>query len=160
MYRGYLNYYSFTHNYGRVVSRIGFILKLSCAKLLAMKYSLGTSAKAFEKFGKDLSVSHEIAPNKVKIYSLIKPSHKITLKFLTNDTPVIKALFGSVSIASLDDLKCSICASEYKVEMHHIRHMKDLNPKLGLVDKLMIRRKRKQIPLCRECHMNYHHRRV
>jgi len=34
--------------------------------------------------------------------------------------------------------------------------MKDLNPDLGLVDRLMIRQKRKQIPLCRECHMSYH----
>ena len=51
VYRGYLNYYSFTYNYGRVVSRLGFVLRQSCAKLLAMKYSLGTMAKAHEKFG-------------------------------------------------------------------------------------------------------------
>ena len=156
VYRGYLNYYSFAHNYSRVVSRLGLVLKQSCAKLLAMKYSLGTMAKVHEKFGPSLSISHEQTPGKIKTYSFLAPSYKLTLKFLSKDTPVIKALYGSVSLASLDSLKCSICDSEYKVEMHHIRHMKDLNPGLGLVDRLMIRQKRKQIPLCRECHMSYH----
>lgn len=122
-----------------------------------MKYSLGTMAKAHAKFGPNLSISHEQDPGKIKTYSFLVPSYKMTLKFLTKETPVIKALYGSVSLASLDNLRCSVCESEYKVEMHHIRHMKDLNPNLGLVDKLMIRQKRKQIALCRECHMNYHY---
>ncbi len=42
--------------------------------------------------------------------------------------------------------------------MHHVRHLKDLNPKLDLIDKLMASRHRKQIPLCRECHLRRHHR--
>lgn len=113
-------------------------------------------AKAHEEFGKDLSTTYEIAPNKLKTYGFLAPSHKITLKFLTSDTPVIKALYGSVSLASLDGLSCSVCGSDYRVEMHHVRHMKDLNPKMGTVDKLMIRQNRKQLPLCRECHMSYH----
>lgn len=123
-----------------------------------MKYSLGTMAKVYAKFGNNLSVSHKIAPNKIKTYSFLAPSHKLTMKFLTKDTPIIKALYGSVSLASLDNLECSICESSFRVEMHHVRFMKDLNPDLGNVDKLMIRKNRKQIPLCRECHMNYHHR--
>jgi len=40
-------------------------------------------------------------------------------------------------------LKCSICGSLYRVEMHHIRHMKDINNKLSKVDKLMISANRK-----------------
>lgn len=40
--------------------------------------------------------------------------------------------------------------------MHHIRTLKDLNPKMNSIDKLMIKIKRKQIPLCRECHMVKH----
>lgn len=114
-------------------------------------------AKVYAKFGPNLATVH---PTKKDIsYSFLKPSYKITLKFKTNNTPIIKALYGSVSIATLDNLVCAKCKSEYRVEMHHVRHMKDLNPKLGLIDKLMIRKNRKQIPLCRECHLNYHHRR-
>lgn len=157
VFRGYLNYYSFAHNYPRVVSRLNLILRQSCAKLLATKYSLGTMSKAFNKFGKNLSAT-QIINSKKKVYSFLEPSYKITLRFLTNNTPVIKSLYGSISIASLDNLICSLCKSDYRVEMHHVRFMKDLNPKLGEIDKLRIRANRKQIPLCRECHMNYDHR--
>ncbi len=158
VFRGYLNYYSFAHNYPRIVSRLGLILRQSCAKLLATKFSLGTMSKAFDKFGRGLSVTHINDSKKKKVYSFLNPSYKITLKFLINSTPIIKALFGSVSLSSLDNLVCSVCKSDYRVEMHHVRFMKDLNPKLGEIDKLMIRANRKQIPLCRECHMNHHHR--
>jgi len=158
VFRGFINYYSFAHNHHRVVSRIGMILKQSCAKLLAAKFSLGTMSKVFKKFGPQLSTTIVKDPKKPKTFSFLKPSHKITLIFLTNNTPIVKALYGSVSLASLDDLTCSICESDYRVEMHHIRHMKDLNSDLGPIDKLMIRKNRKQIPLCRECHMDYHHR--
>jgi hypothetical protein len=35
--------------------------------------------------------------------------------------------------------------------------MSDLNPKINAIDRLMVRAHRKQISLCRECHMNKHH---
>jgi hypothetical protein len=154
--RGYLNYYNFAHNYPRVASLVTFLLKQSCAKLLAAKYSLGTMAKVHQKFGPNLSVMYKDAKGKEKTFSFLTPSYKLSLKFLTNSNPVIKALYGSISLATLDALNCAICESEYRVEMHHIKHMKDLNPKLNYLDKLMVRRHRKQIPLCRGCHMAYH----
>jgi len=52
--RGYLNYYSFTHNYGRVASSLTHLLRESCARLLAAKYSLRNRARVIKKFGKDL----------------------------------------------------------------------------------------------------------
>lgn len=158
VFRGYLNYYKFAHNYSRVASTVGFYLKQSCAKLLAAKYSMGTMAKVYKKFGPNLEVKHRDSkdPKKDKIYSFLVPSYKITLNFLTNSSPIIKALYGSVSLSTLDNLECTKCNSTYRVEMHHVRHLKDLNPKLDSLDKLMIRRRRKQIPLCRSCHMEYH----
>ena len=162
VFRGYLNYYKFAHNYPRVASRVGYILKESCAKLLATKYSLGTMAKVYNKFGPSMTVTHTDSqnPKKSKSYSFLMPSYKITLKFLTNSSPIIKALYGSVSKSTLDELECSNCGSDYRVEMHHIRHMKDLNPKLNHIDKQMVRANRKQIPLCRECHMTHHRKSV
>jgi group II intron reverse transcriptase/maturase len=156
--RGYLNYYNFAHNYLRVASAVGYILKQSCAKLLAAKYSLGSMSKVYDKFGPYLTTVHTDSknPSKSKTYSFMIPSYKLTLRFLINCSPIIKALYGSISISSLDNLECSICDSEYRVEMHHVRYMKDLNPKLSSLDKLMVRRRRKQIPLCRKCHLDYH----
>jgi hypothetical protein len=162
VFRGYLNYYKFAHNYPRVASVVGYLLKQSCAKLLAAKYSLGTMSKAYKKFGPQLTTTcfDNKDPKKQKLYSFLVPSYRITLKFLTNSTPIIKSLYGSVSLSTLDNLECVLCGSEFKVEMHHIRYMKDINPKLSLLDKLMVRRQRKQIPLCRKCHMDYHRKKV
>jgi len=47
VFRGYLNYYNFVHNFSRLVSILNFILKSSCAKLIAAKFSLGRQAKVW-----------------------------------------------------------------------------------------------------------------
>ena len=155
--RGYLNYYSFVNNYGNLASTLMHILKSSCAKLLAAKFSLKTQAKVYQKFGNNLTYEYK-KDGKIKKVSFLEINYKTTLKFLTNDSPVINNLYGYKSITTLDNLSCSTCGSSYRVEMHHIRKLKDLNPKLSLVDRLMIKKKRKQIPLCRKCHMNLHHK--
>ena len=58
---------------------------------------------------------------------------------------------------------CEVCGSKANVEMHHVRHLKDLNKKgkreMPLWMKIMISRKRKSIPLCRRCHDDIHHNR-
>jgi group II intron reverse transcriptase/maturase len=158
VFRGYLNYYSFVHNYGKLVSYLGFILKSSAAKLLAAKYSLKTINKVIKKFGPNLS---PLSDDKTNNIGFIKPSYKISLEFKTNNIkPLILALFGSKSKSVLDKAVCAICESQYRVEMHHIRALKDLNPKLSLTDRFMAMRKRKQIPLCRECHMKKHFNKI
>lgn len=153
--RGYLNYYSFVNNYGKLTSRLMFILKSSCCKLLAAKYNLKTMASVYKRFGKNLTAP-AIKQNE-KPLSFIKPSYKLTLKFMTKINPDLKAVkIASISQASLEELTCQLCGSGYRVEMHHVRKMKDLNPKISFVDKLMARINRKQIPLCRKCHMQKH----
>jgi len=91
--------------------------------------------------------------------SFVKTDFKISaLNFkITQNLNLIPGLFQlTKSIARLDNLTCAICQSDFKVEMHHVRAMKDLNPKISGVDRLMIERRRKQIPLCRPCHMKHH----
>ena len=153
--RGYLNYYSFVHNYGILASTMEFILKGSCAKLLAAKYSMQTQAKVFQKFGKELK-----DPESQREF--IKIKYNITLKYLTGNNPkgVVQALYSYRSPASLDKKSCSLCGSMERIEMHHIRAMKDLKPNKSWIDKLMSKAKRKQIPLCRECHMKKHRKEV
>ncbi|CAG8962386.1 hypothetical protein HYFRA_00013602 [Hymenoscyphus fraxineus] len=48
-------------------------------------------------------------------------------------------MYGSKSLATLDGMICSMCGSEYRVEMHHVfgAALKDLNPKLSAIDRLM-----------------------
>jgi len=52
--RGYLNYYSFTHNYNRVASSLTHLLRESCARLLAAKFTLRNRARVIKKYGQDL----------------------------------------------------------------------------------------------------------
>src|SRR5882724_10676851 len=55
---------------------------------------------------------------------------------------------------------CEVCGSKENVEMHNVRHLKDLNKKgkreMPLWMKIMISRKRKSIPLCKGCHDDVH----
>lgn len=146
--RGYLNYYNFVHNYGRLASYTEYILKQSCAKLLATKFNLKTTAQVYKKFGNRMT-----SPNG---YELYKPSYQVTMKFLTTSNPNITGLFQEKTNRPFKDLRCAVCESDYRVEFHHIRAMKNLNPKLSLIDRLMVKANRKRIPLCRACHLLRH----
>lgn len=77
----YLNYYKFVHNYGRLASYLEYILKQSCAKLLATKFKLATMASTYKKFGSKLT-----GPKGISLY---KPSYKISKKFLVKASPLI-----------------------------------------------------------------------
>lgn len=50
---------------------------------------------------------------------------------------------------------CSICGATENIEMHHIRAIKDLKGK-DLTERIMMAINRKQIPLCRPCHLAAH----
>jgi len=53
------------------------------------------------------------------------------------------------------DKPCKLCGSTENVEMHHVRHIRKGNLK-GFT-KFMAAINRKQIPVCRKCHMNIHY---
>ena len=59
------------------------------------------------------------------------------------------------TINSLDH-PCANCGSEIKIEMHHIKHIKTLNVKLNVFDKMVAEVNRKQVPFCRKCHNEVH----
>jgi len=54
VYRGIMQYYSFAQNFNSLSSHIHMILKASCAKLLATKFTLGTQAAVYKKYKKNL----------------------------------------------------------------------------------------------------------
>jgi nicotine oxidoreductase len=137
-------------NYGKVASWVHFVLKSSCAKLLASKLTLKSQRQVYQKFGKSLKGNDKIEFTK-GVFRLN------TWDFKIKEIDIIKSLYTqSFSAASLENLKCSLCGSSYRIEMHHIRHLKDLNPKLKHLDSLMAKKRRKQIPVCRSCHLTYH----
>jgi group II intron reverse transcriptase/maturase len=148
---GYRNYYSFVNNYSKFIGWIYKNLRSSCGMLLAAKFTLGSQNKVYRKFGKFFKGNDKIG--------LVKITYKSTpWAFKINQIDIIKALYMEhISAASLNELSCSVCGSKYRIEMHHIRKMSDLNPKVNSFDRIMISRQRKQIPVCRECHLKIHH---
>lgn len=60
VYSGYLNYYSFAWNKNQLSSYIHFVLKTSCAKLLAAKFTLKSQSKVYLELGKDLKGKDKI----------------------------------------------------------------------------------------------------
>jgi len=51
--RGIYNYYSFADNFSSFTSLLR-LMRLSCARTLALKYKLHRASKVFSKFGKNL----------------------------------------------------------------------------------------------------------
>lgn len=167
--RGYLNYYSFVYNRATLVSIIFYLIRDCVLRTLAAKFKIRTRAGVLKKFGKNLKMydysnlnNLDLPKNKrvpVLINQLISVSYKLNIwDFKIKDNTKIYSLYSNnVSIANLINLECIICESKYHVEMHHVRMMKDLYKKKSPLDLLMIKNKRKQIPLCRKCHMAYHY---
>lgn len=162
VYRGYINYYSFVQNKGKLAGFLYFYLKSSCLKLLAAKLRLKTQAQVYKKYGKNLKVfhKHKDSDGKVtmKMTQFVTPHYSNTVwDFKTNPSPILEALYANPkSIATLMGLECALCGSKTKVEMHPIRKMSDLKVKDSELYRLMIKNRRKQIALCRKCHMEKH----
>jgi len=165
--RGYSNYYSFIINRGQVMSWLFYVLRDSAARTIAHKLSLGRRAKVYKKFGMMLTIwdyeKRQINSKPAKVTQLFKPDLKINawgFKIKPVNQNIAQFYADTISLANLDNLKCALCSSIYRIEMHHVRMMKDLSPKIKTLDKLMARANRKQVALCRDCHMKYHGGRI
>ena len=149
--RGIFGYYSGVHK-RRLLQRIWYILKFSCALTLASKHRCSLN-KVFSKRGKLLTVNY--GPSGEKRVMLYQPSLKeedrkwqIGRKF---EDPY-RVIAARVSKTKLYE-DCCICGASSS-EMHHIRHIK--NAKSGFTRRIMGLINRKQIPVCIECHDSIH----
>lgn len=150
--RGIINYYYMVDNRGSLVSLLWQELRVSCAKLLAIKFKLKTMRQVFIKFGRDINIEG---------FELFKPSFRkvnITEGYVNQvNIDVVPALSSSHKLlARLLNSVCLKCGSDFKVEMHHIRKISDLKKKKSDISYIMFKAKRKQIPLCRNCHTSLH----
>ena len=154
-------YYSFADNYGQL-GRIHYILKYSCVLTLASKLKLRTAKKVFAKFGKDISIKD----NKGRVIAsfpevpLAKPK-KFLITPIADLNPIArleKLAKATFRTKEAFDKACSICQSTTDIEMHHVRKLRDSSRaiKQNYLTSMMSRMNRKQIPLCKVCHVKYH----
>jgi hypothetical protein len=126
------------------------------------KLKLSSRAKVFKKFGKKLTV---IKQNEQKSIKPIQFNYQSTLirleKFNTgkqeNKNVGLPYYVFDYAIRSkkLRNAQCVICGALSNIEMHHRRPLKSSvtdNTLKGIVKNLT----RKQIPLCRLCHLKVH----
>ena len=169
-YRGLVNYYGLAQN----LAQLGYIwwtMETSLLKTLAAK-----NQSSVTKEIKRLKATTKTPTGPRKCLKLIiqrekkKPLVAIFggLPLRRSRRPVIKDQVlrpyvnnRSEIIERLLNDTCEVCGGTENIEMHHVRHLRDLNKKgkgeMPQWMKIMISRKRKSIPLCRRCHDDTHH---
>lgn len=155
---GISNYYSFVDN-RRYLRKIIWILKESLRKTISRKLKI--NKKTFTlRLGNKISTNIFNKQDKctknirfTQIDFTRKPMHFLGDKSFKD--PILALIYKVSTISSLG-MVCSSCGSSSKIEMHHVKHIKTINQKLNSFDKMMAKINRKQVPLCRDCHMEVH----
>nr|ATI20527.1 hypothetical protein [Juglanconis juglandina] len=156
IYNGFFNYYRFADNIGGMM-KVYWILKESLRKTLSRKFGVG-KRELYGKYGKDLGINYSNSKGETQSinFSIPKPKKdpmNFAIQLIPRD-PLYAGIWKVRTISSLGTI-CASCGSE-EVEMHHLKHIRTLNVKLGKFDQMVAKINRKQVPLCRECHMKVH----
>jgi group II intron reverse transcriptase/maturase len=156
--KGILNYYGLANNYGRLAARVHYILKYSCALTISSKMKLRTLRGAFRKYGKNLAVFND----RGKMVDYPAPSYKRpkvsgSIKVSYNAESLIEKLsVRHKRHSSMIKGPCIVCGATNTVEIHHIRALKEIKDKKDWLSKTMSQYSRKQVPVCKKCHINIH----
>lgn len=154
---GFLNFYSFVDNFPKLY-RIFWILKESLRKTICRKKQM-SKTEFLKCFGESISLRIRTSDGNNKLLDFKKPPLiREPMRFYSstrNPDPLQKKNWKISTISALS-MPCGNCGATERIEMHHIKHIKTINPKLSPFDKLAARVNRKQIPLCRPCHMQVH----
>ena len=167
-YRGLVQYYTLAQNRCRL-GYVGFTMETSLLKTLASK-GRTTFAKTLKRLKSTTQSPHgprtclkltiERAGQRplVAIFGGLSLRRKQTAMKDQVLMPYIRRRFEIVE--RLLNNTCEVCGSKEHIQMHHVRHLADLNKKgrreKPLWMKIMIARKRKSIPLCKRCHDDVH----
>ena len=156
--QGTISHYGFARNRFEL-HRICWYYKASCAATIALKFKLRTMRAAFTKFGPLLASTDNLGLN-------IPKSFKQLLDFNTRKgdvgdiSEIIKGSWAAKTTESNLFKSCLLCGSNKRVEMHHIRSVKDVRAKWRSGNRTFEQWKgsvnRKQVPLCAYHHDNLH----
>jgi group II intron reverse transcriptase/maturase len=167
-YRGLVQYYTLAQNRCRL-GYVGFTMETSLLKTLASK-GRTTFAKTLKRLKATTQSPHgprtclkltiERAGQRplVAIFGGLSLRRKQTaikdqvlMPYIRRRSEIVERLLNNT---------CEVCGSKEHIQMHHVRHLADLNKKgrreKPLWMKIMIARKRKSIPLCKRCHDDVH----
>ncbi|KAA8480082.1 group II intron reverse transcriptase/maturase [Arcticibacter tournemirensis] len=158
--RGFANYYSIANNSAYVQS-FSYIMEYSMYKTYALKYQTSVGK---EKTKRCINGVFTIPYKNKEGKTLLRRFYKEGFKrqkvargaYVDNVPKTITTTGGRNSlIARLQTEKCEQCGATEKLEMHHVRKVKDLKGKQDW-EKRMIARNRKTLAVCSKCHDKIH----
>ncbi|MFL1529050.1 reverse transcriptase domain-containing protein [Pseudomonas sp. O230] len=158
VWRGISNYYSFVDRFS-MLTRIQYILQHAAAKTMAAKHRSSRS-KIFSKHGASLRVRVKNAAGEVirqVEFPLIRKWASSPNRFKTG-TVDVNFLERNLRLRTRSKLgsPCVICASDDRVAMHHVKHIRKLGQEVKGFTRVLAILNRKQIPVCHECHHKIH----
>jgi len=154
LWLGILNYYNLANNISKLHC-VHFILWTSCALTIAKKMKLRTISKVIDKYGKNLRVNKGFEfPLKISL----KRNKLIYNKYIPEvniDLWLERYLKRYKRTNTLLNKGCVICGSTQNISIHHINKLSNIKKK-DLWSILHSAHKRKQIPVCSDCHYKIH----
>jgi len=170
-FRGVAEYYRLAFNRHRL-GRLKYVMERSLVKTLARKYRI-RAAQVYRRYRAVLET--ERGPRRglratvernggraplVAEWGGISLARDSTPRPINDDPPRIWSGRRSEVVQRLLAQACELCGSGTKVEVHHVRALKDLNPK-GRQNPpqwvvRMASRRRKTLVVCRACHEDIH----
>lgn len=158
--RGFYNYYAIANNSSYVQS-FSYIMEYSMYKTYALKYQTSVSKEKTKKcINGVFSIPYKNRKGDIiyrRFYNEGFKRQKIARGAYVDNLPMTVTITGGRNslIARLQNEKCELCGANDKLEMHHIRKLKDLKGKEDWM-KRMIARKRKTLAVCSKCHDKIH----
>jgi group II intron reverse transcriptase/maturase len=167
-FRGFAQYYQLANDLHRLNS-LKWIMEQSLAKTLATKLKV-TVKKVHKKYGATWTVEGRTCkglqvtvPREGKNPLIAKwggiPLKRRLQAILNDHPPIIWGGRSELEKRLLADT-CELCSATDRVEVHHIRALKDLEQKgrreKPLWAKVMSARRRKTLVVCWSCHRNIH----
>jgi len=171
-YRGFANYYQLAVDRSVKLRRLKWVMEVSLTQTLANKLRCKV-AQVYDRFGTTLNTER----GRTKV---------LQVKVARAGKPPLVATWGGISLARVRDTRqvvlldrekpahpystelltrllqgqCELCGSCQGLEVHHIRHLRDVqkpgrNPRPTWVVR-MAQRLRKTLVVCHQCHTSIH----
>lgn len=157
--RGLYNYYRLAHN-ATILNSFVYVMKYSMFKTLAGKYKT-TMRKIIRQYqcGKDFGIRYQTKSGEKTVLFYNGGTRRNDKVILDNPDVIVRTRenrYNTSLIQRLRAERCEWCGAEgVKLEIHHVRKLKDLKGKVEW-ERRMIARKRKTMALCLECHKKLH----
>jgi Type II intron maturase/AI2M/AI1M-like, HNH endonuclease len=169
--RGIYNFYCMAHNVSRRADTVRQILEISLTKTLARKHRISVHQvyRKYRAIEDGRPVLKVVVPRTDKTplvacfggFPLVRKSQGMTPFDMTIETAWFR--YGgdrSETVARMLSDKCDVCGKDGPVVMHHIHKLRDIDRPgrrpANKAERIMAARKRKSIPVCKECHRRIH----